>query len=523
MIVVLGFALFFANYGSAGLTDTKTSITVTKGDNLTIGTKEVAYNTIWETYKPIEVKSVTNEVLFKGAIVEHTFYCSGKSCESQVQMYQDKEGILIEDFYVLDENGDRVQMDTTLEIAYDYKDVTYPKYENVCAILEKLKNGTEIKECNIIQVGTTNVKEPIFVKYNLNQIDNSGNFLIKITGDMGNNGFGKIKQRDWVIVSKGKTLNEWATWTVDLNSNLRVYATFNDTSGNPKESTGNYTLIAQNITAYGGAGKLSTALNFTATSNVNGTAVYNMSNIGITAYPFTFNAWIKGGGQTQRAEATIISLSDPLENNAKYKLGLSGNNAYIIIRNLAGTIATITGGAVNNQSWVMMTAVFTNSSHRSLYVNGVNVGNETTTITLTGADLLGIGTEMSSGAPNVWGFTGQIDEPSIWSSALSVAQIQQLYNDGTGITYLDSFTVTYDCAFNGSVKTNTGVAVNGARVVITNVNTDTVFGNVTADANGLWNKNVTADGNYSVYAYIPNNKTGGGDIKTYVECIRLTY
>lgn len=33
----------------------KSDITLTKGQTLTIGDKEIAYNSIWETYKPVEI------------------------------------------------------------------------------------------------------------------------------------------------------------------------------------------------------------------------------------------------------------------------------------------------------------------------------------------------------------------------------------------------------------------------------------------------------------------------------------
>lgn len=77
------------------------------------------------------------------------------------------------------------------------------------------------------------------------------------------------------------------------------------------------------------------------------------------------------------------------------------------------------------------------------------------------------------------------------------------------------------CTFNGTVKDGDGNAINGARIVIDYAGTDVSFGNTTSDANGLWNLNVTADGNFSVYAYQPGNITRPGDIKSYVECIRV--
>lgn len=77
------------------------------------------------------------------------------------------------------------------------------------------------------------------------------------------------------------------------------------------------------------------------------------------------------------------------------------------------------------------------------------------------------------------------------------------------------------CLFKGTVKDSSGTAINNARIVIVESITDTFIINASTNSTGHWSLNVNQDGNFSVYAYQPGNKTRPGDIKTYVECVRV--
>jgi len=515
-LVVLGFFLAFANYGGADELTTKTSLDITKGTNLTLGTKEVAYNTIWETYKPIEVKSATDEVLFRGAIVEHTAQC-GSDCYSVVEIYKEKDGVLIDDLYLNDEQGNRLDIKPNIEISNSYKDVEVIDYKEECTKIEN-KNTTITNDCKQVQVGSHIVKEPIYTNYVLGSSVKAGNYLIKPSATFNLNGW-ESKTYDWIMVTgEGKTLSEWASWTADLNTGLKSYWTLNETTG----TTAYDSLANSNGNLIGGtinvAGKIDKAYNFTGgTQGVNFTsAVWGYDK------DMSFNTWIKWNSFANGKG--IINLGDgpgigPLL--LVVDTGDSGNNVRIaVVEDGIGWYGNaVSTGTVSNGNWEMITVTYTSSTKNiSLYLNGNYDTSFTHSRTTSSGTTNKIGGGLYGDVSNNDGTNAVFDETGLWNRTLTKAEVVQLYNGGVGMTYTTVF--TQDCAFNGSVKTNTGVAVNGARVVITNVNTDTVVSNTTTDANGLWNKNVTVSGNYSVYAYIPNNKTGGGDIKTYVECIR---
>ena len=320
------------------------------------------------------------------------------------------------------------------------------------------------------------------------------------------------------MVIDGQTLNSWATWTAGLNTNLEYYYTLNETSGTTViDSTGNLSgaLVGGTVNV---AGLIDKAHNYTGGKQG---VSFNESYFDYNN-PVTINTWVYWN---QLEAKSIWTLGGGASGNLNLILLISGTKLQIgYLKDSVAWMETLqwaTTPSVNQ--WYMVTVTQTSGQNLSMYINGTYIGSVTGTSTTASGISNVIANDFAAGPIGSTSPKAKFDETSFWSRVLTQAEITQLYNSGAGITYTNVFTTAHDCAFNGSVKTNTGVGVNGARVVITNVNSDTVFGNVTADANGLWNKNVTVDGNYSVYAYINGNITGGGDIKTYKECIRSVY
>lgn len=446
MLLVVGIVFMFANYGQAGLTDTKTSITVSKGDNLTLGTKEVIYNQIWETYKPIEVKSATDEVLFKGAIVEHTAQC-GSDCYSVVEVYKEKDGVLIDDLYLNDEQGNRLDIKPTVEISNTFKDVEVIDYKDECIEIET-KNGTIVSDCKQVQSGSHIIKEPIYEKYTLGSSVKAGNYLIKPSATFELK-MGESKTYDWIMIVDGKTLSEWATWVTTASISYLPTTTTTITSSSSSQARGqSFTVGASNI------------------------------------------------------NVTLVTLQ------LVHESGVVSGNLNVYIYALSGGLPT--GNALSSGS-IPASSIADTPTNYNITMSSIvlNASTQYGFFILSSASYaIGLRIETTQGYGGGSAFYTN-SFPTSWTG----------YSGDAYFIIYDTQQVVVPCTFNGSVKTNTGVAVNGARVVITSVNTDTIYGNATTDANGLWNKNVSVNGNYSVYAYIPNNKTGGGDIKTYVECI----
>ena len=225
----------------------------------------------------------------------------------------------------------------------------------------------------------------------------------------------------------------------------------------------------------------------------------------------------------------IIGFRDNVGNDYfkfRLRIGTNGgltNNNYIGVQEWSADGATTysieSPMVIGNGDWHHIVAAWNYSTGAiRLYVDGISVGNSTDTGGQEGHDNdFTLGSLATDGGYANY-FDGIIDEVDIWNKSLTHGEVLTLNNGNDTLIYGSG--VVEDCIFNGTVKDGDGNAINGARIVINYAESDSFFGNATSDANGLWNLNVTADGNFTVYAYQPSNITRPGDIKSYVECIR---
>jgi len=111
------------------------------------------------------------------------------------------------------------------------------------------------------------------------------------------------------------------------------------------------------------------------------------------------------------------------------------------------------GGDVG--SWVMITGTYDGTNVR-MYRNGISIANNTGTSSGTNGQA-----RMGANSVLTQRFNGQLDEVGIWDRALSVGEIQELYNSGNGLGYGLSFgnyttTINLISPENESVITSTG-------------------------------------------------------------------
>lgn len=159
------------NIASAALFDVKGTVD-SKLQPIIIGEKEVAYNSIWETYPPVEIKGLLGlgETKFRGAIVERTDSCSN-NCKDIININIAQDSALVDDikFYTL---YGTTRVDESINSFQLY-----------------------------IQEGES------WIPYRLGQVMKAGDYVLKITGDKNPD-----KKVDWVISTQGKNLEEWASW-----------------------------------------------------------------------------------------------------------------------------------------------------------------------------------------------------------------------------------------------------------------------------------------------------------------------
>ena len=94
----------------------------------------------------------------------------------------------------------------------------------------------------------------------------------------------------------------------------------------------------------------------------------------------------------------------------------------------------ISGYYPNTGEWVHVVAVFTSNSSRTMYVDGVNVGTNTTVVSaLTTQDHVSVG--RLEWTTNIQYVNGLITQPAIWDRALTQENVDALYNSGAGVPY----------------------------------------------------------------------------------------
>jgi len=318
---------------------------------------------------------------------------------------------------------------------YDFKYKTIiqvPDYVNVCD-KSLSKNGT--LECINYRQEQIGFKDEV-VWNDLTSSDFKENDKLTIGI------FTNVEKGDhieWIPTFFGVKIKEWAEWTESLNVDLNAYYRLNESSGSVIDATGNFSATNSGATP-NQPGLIGTAYNFTGTSDSDGDIIYNVSTLGITDYPFSFNAWVFSG-QSQQIEAYVLAIGNPDSTNV-YLLGEVSSGGSVRLRAASGggnSIIDVVGN-INNNTWVMLTALFISDTSRSLYINGVSVGNDTDNVNFDGTSAsFGIGAIPRSLPALTWPFTGKIDEVGVWSRTLGASEIQQLYNDGEGITWTEDF------------------------------------------------------------------------------------
>ena len=180
----------------------------------------------------------------------------------------------------------------------------------------------------------------------------------------------------------------------------------------------------------------------TYSMNFDGTDDYLIgSPVTASAQQGTISAWIKtsASGSSQ----TILNTSDATVDDKWLNLRVDGSTGHLrFVANNGGTNSITTGSTdINTGSWVHV-AVTCNSSAYSLYVNGsaetlTNSNNDGTWFGDFSLTNLSIGRQIRA-TVSALPFNGNIDEVAVWDSALSAAQITNIYkgesNGGSGGT-----------------------------------------------------------------------------------------
>lgn len=468
-------------------------------NGLAIGNKNLDYNPIWEKYEPIEVKNMfgLGKSLWKGAIDEHTESC-GEDCFSTIEISLEEDGSLIDGvtFYKINEDGSKKEQEIRnyqfyLKVGEEVINVN--DYEVQCK-QKKSNNGSMEDVCSKDLVGSHEEVIEKWEEYILGDRLVAGNYKIKLEGEK------KASHNiDWVIETKGETLDEWAVWnSTTLSQEVVSYYSYDEGGGSIAidQVVGNgLTLTADDRRT----GIIGDANFYTSTSSERG---INSTPSGL---PSGYNTNITVSFWVNRTGAGLGMIG----------VGEGSDGTYLFIDD---NIASF-GGPANDLAWSgttqntwhhIVVQAFQQGSNSNLTVwkDGVVDASKLNSAPTFNFDKITSGYTPGTGLY----LDGMIDEFGIWNRTLSDSEIAELYNSGVGETYpFSQGQVNLDNPANNYATSNSIVIFNcsafqtGATLVnitlFTNqsgtfepVNSTTGLSGTTNKSG--WEHNIVSEGNY---------------------------
>lgn len=175
-----------------------------------------------------------------------------------------------------------------------------------------------------------------------------------------------------------------------------------------------------------------------ADANANGIGVFNASfvfdgdgdyveaddddSLDFGTDDFSLNMWIKGTDDS----ATYISKRDLTNNNEGFTLYISGGKARVLTQPEGGSIAYVTGTkTINDNQWHMLTVV-RDSGVLQIYTDAGDKQTVATSHNIDSSAPLQLSFQYGGSSANY--FNGFIDEVMIFNSALSLSNVQYIYN-----------------------------------------------------------------------------------------------
>jgi hypothetical protein len=373
----------------------------------------------------------------------------------------------------------------------DIKYQTIEKVEVVDYIksFEILKNGTQIP----IQIKAgSHYEDKIIWKDFDNNVMSDIPMIIGLFTDVQVND--KI---EWIPTIAGVKVNEWAVWTASLNVDLLHYYTYeyvNSTwTGTNNSITGNWDMRITNNSVGAGlvAGILGNALLTKGDGNYS--TIINVSNLN-NSYSVNFwanHTWVGASNNILYEPDTIIGGSD-----SDFVLNNIGNGT--ICFNGANSICSnIT--VVNNT--INMYTITSNETWFWFYVNGT-LARSIPKLLISVADMSAKYLDMPR--RDVMGQGVWYDEFGYWNRTITSAEVTQLWNGGTGMTFLPGGTASITLINPADAETFltssiTFATLPNSTVDLTNLNV-TIYTNAT----GGWTINAT---NTSAYNNTQTNFT----------------
>jgi len=265
-----------------------------------------------------------------------------------------------------------------------------------------------------------------------------------------------------------------------LETNLVAFYDMDETSGTREDSTANNLDLTDNNTVLSGTGKISNAADFEA-SNSEYLSKADAAALEISG-DFSFAGWFNfetlptGGGNITVANrdpddnANRVWALRVFESGGAHLMGAynsSGGGNATTTGNIQVNVGTLSTGTWYHMAWVFQTGVL------YAYVNGVLMGQ---TSGLNTSMYTGGTAQLTIGAydTGVSGFyDGLLDEVAIYGRALHYGDILDLYNDGSGLAFSASTSVSVSATVLTATLSTPAPSLSGGATVSPSVLTAT--------------------------------------------------
>ena len=158
----------------------------------------------------------------------------------------------------------------------------------------------------------------------------------------------------------------------------------------------------------------------------NGSSAYlEAASAAVVLLPFTMACWFKPANITTAKALVSIGTSGGTDRLSLVENQVSGLGGCFASVNVVGTSESSVAGTVVAGAWQHFSAVFTSSSNRQAYFQGVAGTANTNTITPSGMNRTVIGARINAGSYG-GNAAGEIADVGIWSVALAVSEIASL-------------------------------------------------------------------------------------------------
>lgn len=347
-------------------------------------------------------------------LIENTENC-GETCYAIKDIELFERGTLIDSirFETIRNDGLRIKepiKDYQFYIRGESFNKYVDDYETICEVTGYTANGTEIKSCEDNNVGTHIEKGYEWIPYNYEELE-AGNYTLKLIGNKK-----PTKTIDWIITSQGQEIKEWAIWSGSLYNDLLSFWKMDDSSGELYDE-----FEMSNLSGAGGysqAGKIGTSISASG-------GVRPVTNSVYSGESWSFGGWYTISSPDSKQSLAVVDLDTGImtDDSSNWYLMASGSK-------LSSSTPINTSG-----SFAHIVAVLDSDSSRALLyennelkINDSFGGSISKSLTQFGF----VGISGSSGDPTSMG----LDEWGLWNRSLSGEEIDRLYNDFSGLTYI---------------------------------------------------------------------------------------